>query len=201
MAFLPTQDGCRVVMEWRYGEARYTNHLWFVRYTPWGTQEQLELVQGLKGVAGLSNYFTSIKDGAFLDFKSVDERTVDGPVVYAGGSDIPGTSVAEVLPAGTALVVTLRTAKRGRAHRGRLYMPLLTEAAWDDSGFTSGVQNDLLNLLNDMSNSATSTGWTWGVRSAQLDGVPRNPAVIEPLTGYQIRSPLAGSQRRRSKRP
>ncbi len=39
----------------------------------------------------------------------------------------PGTSAAEALPAGAAIVFTLRTAKRGRSYRGRCYWGGMSE--------------------------------------------------------------------------
>lgn len=64
-----------------------------------------------------------------------------------------GTNATDALGAALAVVITLRTALRGRAHRGRVYWPAGNEAGEDANGLptwtgrAAGQWNDLITAL------------------------------------------------------
>lgn len=67
-----------------------------------------------------------------------DLRIANLPEFRDTGAAVPGTGgIAEALPAYTALVVTLRTAKAGKSFRGRVYLPGWTENENTASGTSS----------------------------------------------------------------
>jgi hypothetical protein len=53
------------------------------------------------------------------------------------------------------------------------------------------------NYMTNIRTAASAAGWTHVIRSTQVDGVALNPAVTRQVTGFDVRSRITGSQRRR----
>lgn len=201
MTFLDTIDGCRVIVQ-SIGEDTIlgTNHLW-VSQPDYDAADQLALANAVNGVLLGSGLKGVVDDAITWRVKTVDERTYDGAIVYNTGSVAGGESGGQKLSDHTACITTLYTAKRGRAYRGRLYFFGFTEQSWDGFQYDAGVAAACLTFLFGFQEAVEALGWTWGVRTAQQDGVKRAHALIEPVISYTVRSRVPGSQRRRERRP
>lgn len=199
MPFTPTQDGALVVCRHHAGSEIWENHLWFSK--PDFTQaDQLALADMV-----LNEWYTYLDtfisdDFTYGPFYCYDMRTIDGPVIQSTAGAQGGESTGDPVPRSACCVMTLRTAKRGRAHRGRIYFAGFTEPEIQAGNWSSALQNALTLLVGELAGGNPGLGWTFGVRSCQLDGIPRNPCLIEPITSWEIRSPKTGSQRLRVKR-
>lgn len=67
---------------------------------------------------------------------------------YSAGLPITGVETVDPLQAGSALLVSLRTANIGRRYRGRMYLPRISEAENDTSGGLTAA--DALLVANQM---------------------------------------------------
>lgn len=202
MTFRATENGCRFVLNWVSGGLiRATNHFWFAKV---GFDES-----GMEALAGAFwngwNANNGIKDYISDDVRwtarLVDERTYDGPVVLNDPVNIDGEDVFEIDDWTVALVLSIYTGKRGRAYRGRLYFPGFGADVKAGGIYAQAAATAALVSLDAMHTATQLIGWTWGVRTSQVDHVQVNPAIITPLTTYSFRSLIGGNQRRRSLRP
>lgn len=129
-----------------------------------------------------------------------DLRTEGAPsspyaVIVAGqeANDAEGFAVA--------LVVTLRTALRGRSYRGRFYFAGLTDGQLQDNMWAQNACDDVVALIGDIQSEASAVGWTLGVVSRWHNHVERVSGLCQPVTSFEVRSRIAASQRRRNRRP
>jgi hypothetical protein len=196
MAFLATEHGAKVVARFSFGEQWWSNHIW-ARRPDFDEADMLALVNAVKAqyVSVLINEFTVSQ--AMETFKCYDMRSIDGAVVDDTTGRVPGTGGTMEMPPNNCCVLTLYTAKRGRAHRGRLYMGPFNEESMGDGEWIEALVDDVEEVGTRLLAEIGNVGWDWGVRSGQLDGVPRDPAIITPITSSVVRSPRMGSQRRR----
>lgn len=200
MAFIPTDDGASLVLVWTRGTDRWTNTMWLSKpdFTQTDMQDLADLVAG-GGIGGFAVYL-----GGDVDLAEVlvyDMRVQNGGFAQAIPSNVGGGASSQTLPLGVAIVSTFNTAKRGRSFRGRNYWSGVPEEHWDGLQFSNTITSALDGFLEGLQAAAALDGWTLGVRSAIQNGVPLALALIEPVTTISVRSPRAGSQRRRNQRP
>ena len=102
----------------------------YVKETPWNPATLLELCQEV-GALWTQTFPTRMPATLLLvTIKATDLASETGSVInHQAGLPVVGTSVSPSLPNNVALVITKRTALRGRSFRGRIFHPGLTEAA------------------------------------------------------------------------
>lgn len=154
--------------------------------------------------AFLVNYWdTELKASMPTNLSLTKVRLTDltlqtGPVIeYTTGLPILGTNASPSLPNNCALVLTKRTAFRGRSFRGRVYLPGLTEA------FTTGntvdptfVTNRLADFNGLINFTAGTETWTMVVVSRISNGVERSTATLTPVLNFSSDG-IVDSQRSR----
>ncbi len=200
MPFQATANGAMVVTKQALAGVEFQNNLWFSK-AGFTEADQLSLANMV-----LSQWFNILdndlsEDLVYGPFVCYDMRTIDGPIVTGTDPAQGGESTADPLALSNAVCLTLRTNKRGRAHRGRVYVAGFTEAAMQDGEWTVILAGLVATLGDNLILEAQNIGWTFGVRSGQLDGVPRDPAIITPITSVEVRNRKPGIQRRRIQRP
>lgn len=200
MTFQPAPDIVRCDLIWADNAARqWMNTLHFEK-TSYSLSDMQELVADLETAIDGNSSLAFLSNTCQLDrVRLTDIRTDDGPVVEET-MDEAGLATADAIPYGSAAVVTLRTAKRGRSYRGRLYWSGLGENGVSGQGITQAFQDYILDFLDDLVVAAEADGWTLVVLSRQYNQQIRLEAVGEPVTARVIRSTLLGSQRRRNDR-
>lgn len=200
MAFVPTTDGARVWCKLAWGDVEFGNVLWFSQ-TDFDYDDMLNLANTCltqyKSVL-TGSYHDEITIGPFLCY---DMRTIGGIVVPSNVATGAGTNASDPLPLGDCVVVTHRTLNRGRAYRGRSYLSGFVEGDLSDGKFTAALGAGIATMFADIRMAALTWGWTFGVRSGQLEGVPRNPAVITPIVLSEVRNLIPGTQKARNDRP
>lgn len=110
-----------------------------------------------------------------------------------------GTNVSPAMPNNVTCVATLRTAKRGRSFRGRIYHVGLTEADVTGDSLVPGTAASLESGYSQFRNvTLASSGKVAGlvVASFVADGNPRAFGVVTPVTTVQVNL-FVDSQRRR----
>jgi hypothetical protein len=199
MTFQVTRDGAKLVMPFSALGRQWSVTLWFSK-AGFDESDMVALADSVQYA------FYSTLDNKFSDLLTYgppvvyDMRVVDGTIAYGTDNPEGGEATADCLPLQTAAVLTLRTNKRGRAHRGRIYVTGFTEGDFSDNLFGGAIKTQMEALGDAIIGVVGPIGWTWGVRSGQLDGVKRSEAVITPITSYEVRSLKPGSQRRRTGR-
>jgi hypothetical protein len=129
-----------------------------------------------------------------------DIRTLNGPVVTSNASTGDGTQVGGGSPINEAIVVTLRTNSRGRSGRGRVYLAGFNDDALTNNAWSEATRTAAMDYITDIRSRISTIGWTHVIRSVQQDGVPLTTAVTRVVTGFDVRSLVVGTQRRRLER-
>lgn len=197
MAFQPTQNGARVILTWGRGVIRqWTNHFWCskVAFNTSDQQALAELINTAFGEVTLSGLASTV----VLDsIQVVDERTQGAPIVTKTATNGQGAGGENAINPGHNVVVTARTALRGRAYRGRWYIGGFDEGQIDFNTWSATATQTALAIVNTVHEVMINEGWVPGVRSGQLNGVLREEAVVTPITVLTVRNALVGTQRRR----
>lgn len=150
------------------------------------------------GSSGLNGFQPTTVTLDRVDIRDV--RTANQPLL-SGAVGSAGTSAAELLPRGNALVVTARTALAGRSFRGRTYIPGLDEVSSGADGRASAAATAATtDFLTDLNTAMTSEGWPLGVASLFNAGVRRDPGIITNVTGFVSRNGIFDRQWRRALR-
>lgn len=129
-----------------------------------------------------------------------DVRTPNQPLL-SGNVGSAGTSAAELLPRGNALVVTARTALAGKSFRGRTYVPGLDETtSGADGRATAAATTATVDFLDQFNTAMTGSGWPLGVASLFSEKVRRPEGIITNITGFVSRNGIFDRQWRRAMR-
>lgn len=135
---------------------------------------------------------------SLTQIKLVDLTTEIAPVViYATGLPSAGSNASPALPNNCALVITKRTALRGRSYRGRFYFGALNEASVTANTVSVGLSGGLVTALNLLNNFTTATEeWFAVVVSRYTNNLPRPGGIATRITSHDTDS-VVDSQRRR----
>ena len=108
-----------------------------------------------------------------VSLSRVDVRDLREPALPAFSAPMTsaGLSEAELLPRGTALVVTKRTNRAGPSFRGRIYIPGFSEEANETGGrATSSATSAALAFVEALMDAASARGHTLAVASLIKNG-------------------------------
>lgn len=200
MAFIPSPNGCQVVIETGSSNLVWTNSLWFAQYDfTEAEQEALAVAVFDAWKTGIHAYLAN--DWQTLRVKAYDMRSDTAPVVEPAVTPDTGSLAEQILPVQDALVVTLYTNTRGRSGRGRLYIAGSTEATLLDGSYTTAMANGVVAMLSNVKAAALALGWVWIIASRYHNGAPRSVAAEYAVQSHVVRSRIPGNQQRRSRRP
>lgn len=118
-------------------------------------------------------------------------------VTYVAGLPMAGGISAAVLPNHVAACVSFRTNGRGRASRGRNYIPGLTENNVVKNTMVPGLVTGLVNAYLQLIDFDGAYDLRWGVLSRYLNGAPRATGFFQPIVGVVMTDDTVDSQRRR----
>jgi hypothetical protein len=129
----------------------------------------------------------------------VDLTSNSGPIYdTTSGYPLPGGNDAQPLPNGVALVVTARTALRGRSFRGRNYVAGLLPSQVTDSMFQAGIVSAVLSHYNALTEAMRVSLIPMVVVSRFSGGLPRAFGTATDITTWDNVSRGTRSQRRRN---
>lgn len=135
---------------------------------------------------------------SLIEVKVTDLTTQISPSVFATtGLPIAGTNVSPSLPNSNALVITKRTALRGRSYRGRIFQPGLVEGQVTANAVSGAYQANYLAGWNAiLSITTTLNAFNMVVLSKYQDGVWLNEGILTPIIAFTTDGQI-DSQRRR----
>ena len=200
MAFQPVPNAAQAIIHYQGAVYEFSNSLWFTK-SVFGTSDMNDLAGALMGSI-VSHWDAWFANDYTCDYVRVYDMRVDGaPIVTYNTVQAPGLDADELLPRGDALVVTLRTATRGRSGRGRIYLGGLTSGQEFGGEFGAPIIAQTGAWITQMKALIEAAGWQWVVCSRYHDGVKRAQGATFPVLQWQVRSGIPGSQDRRNKRP
>ena len=177
---------------------RIVNVLHYVKATPWN-QSHLQQVCA----SAVGKWITNLKPivaAAFslIQVRATDLSSVTGEVVtYSTGLPSAGTVGIAPIPNNCALVITKRTALRGRSYRGRIYHGGLTTSQVTGNAVVTGAINSIqLAWTQFMALSITDDEPLLCVVSRVNEGQRRVTGVATLVTNLTTDG-LLDSQRRR----
>lgn len=145
--------------------------------------------------ANHTQYMSLVRTNA-TDYSTQGAPSIDN----IPATPIPGAQ-GSFVPNGAANVITLRTAKRGRKYRGRMYLPGIAPASgWTGNNITNGQVADLLADAAAMITAleaVSSNAFDAVVVSRYTNKFPLQTATTEPVTVASMDSNW-DSQRRRN---
>lgn len=199
MAFQPTLNAALLIMNWGNGEVTWSNSMWFQK-VGFSVLDMRDLAE-IPGAACTSAFLNHLSaDFSLLSSKVYDMREEDGYVVQSTHAAKVGTGSSEQVPLQNAVVWTLRTEKRGRSGRGRMYLAGFMENDMTDQKWIPGLTNDIAAFLGTISSNALALGFRWCVHSSQHNGVVLPFGELNAISYTELRSPYAGTQRKRNLR-
>lgn len=200
MAFVSLADGARMVIVYGDTSFEHTNNL-YLQKAGWGEADPPILANDVHAawVALVNRPLASAYK--LKAIRIYDMRGENEPIYNYTFNTTAGTQTGEVTDKSSAVVVTLRSAFRGRSGRGRLYIGGLSEGNMQSGLWTAGIVTQAHNWVNNILAACLSAGWIPVIMSRMRDGVPRNPAEAHVITSIEVRNNIPGSQDRRNHRP
>lgn len=201
MTFIPFPNGARVVVEFGAGASVvWTNGFHFTKNN--FNDSDLEALAACADTYWGGSLLDVLSDDMhYTQSIAYDMRTDGGTLRVNSTSAGPGTQSGDMLPVQTALVLTHRTALRGRSYRGRTYVAGLGEDKFLGGMYDGPTVATIVTKCGQFFTQAQTLGWEPVVASYFHNGVPRAAAVGTIIEYTQARDYIPGTQRRRSIRP
>jgi hypothetical protein len=199
MVFVPVPNAARAVVVFDGADGEFTFGHWFT----------LEGFNIANQIALATIVFDAVSDyliphisnrHRLRQVKVYDMREEEGPIASPPLDPVQGASGEQALPLSLSVVVTLYTGLRGRAWRGRMYIPGSTEFHMTNGRFTDMLIQAVNNMVAAIHANAQTENWTPVVAHRYVGKQPLQEGQTAPVTSFAIRSPLPGSQRRRTRR-
>lgn len=128
-----------------------------------------------------------------LDIIRITDLSSASGFVYEWTDDLPtpGGNVADAVPNNVSVVVSFKTGNRGRAFRGRCYIPGVFEGAFNSSTLSSAA----MTAFEAAFAASTSIGTVLGADQV-VASRSTNPGFTTVVTSFVVR-PYAKTQKRR----
>jgi len=144
-----------------------------------------------------SNLKHHLQEATLLNETQATDMTSEGAPDAVVTSGEAATDVGNPAPLNAAMVLSNRTAKRGRSYRGRTYVGgLIANSMASPVDYGASAISQLLTDFAALEAQLNTDGFTWVVPSKQHDGVVTNPAHLEPVIAHTMDAHI-DSQRRR----
>lgn len=200
MAFIPVPGAAEVVINATCSEIPVANVLGFT-----------EVAGGDFTVAELTTLATKVRDawqtnmlpvfGGGYELFNVTARSLTSESAPSVQVDVTstqvGTASGQNMPNNVALVVTHRTALRGRSFRGRTYLVGLTEDQIAGNEVTSGAFTAISAAWAAFYAAVSDSITKLVVISRYSLGVPRSPGIATVVTSSGFRDNKVDTMRRR----
>lgn len=197
MAFIPVPNGMSLCFDMVTDGQNWQFCLTARKVAGAPTAADLTAVAGLMGSWWTNTMKPLLTAQAVLRQVRVTDLTVQGGPQEIVTKNEAGTGAGSSAPLGTPIVVSLRTAKRGRSYRGRSYISGFSNGTFTDSvNVTSTMANNLASALATFVTTLIAQGFPAVIASRQHNGAVTNPAQTNDITAL-IADTHVDSQRRR----
>lgn len=149
MPYVPVLNTAQLELLYIWNNQRCENVLHYVKASPWDNTTLTQLCAA--AVSKWAAHFASFMPNtlSLVEIIATDMASNTGPVVNFGtGLPIVGGTTNPSLPNNCSVVVTKRTALRGRSYRGRIYHPGLTEGMVIDNQVVTASLTLTMNAWN-----------------------------------------------------
>lgn len=199
MPFIPVVDTLKVVMNFSINSQQVINIFNFKYNSPPGLTERSALATAMHTfwTNQLKPQLTADIGLERIDVIDLNSASAPSTTLIIAPREVGTLSATVGTPSGMALVVTHRTALRGRNFRGRTYL-----AGHSGNALTSPTTYNLTNIGNILTamawllNAVNTAAGIISVVSRQLNNAPRGTGITTPITGFSMDN-LLDSQRRR----
>lgn len=201
MAFQAVPNGALFEILWTgVGGVTWQNNFWATK--PGFSDAELqasvgELKTHFQIPANMANFSN---EATLASIQGTDHRT-EGASTFGELVGVNGGQAQDLGSARLAIVVTLRTALRGRSFRGRVYVGGWQDSAPENGVYPTAFMTAALAYVEGVHGVLATGGWTNVIVSRFHDKVQRAVAVPTALTSSEVRSGVPGTQRRRQERP
>lgn len=197
MAFIALPNGIKVAMELRLDGQLVVNVYHFTKTIAVVEADLLAIATLMTDWWDNDLYFNFSNNIALERVVATDVSVAaGGQYAITQGTPIPGNIGSPAASNNVACVVTKRTAKTGRAYRGRTYFAGFTEANIVNNTLDSSIIVSLITSYSQMIDDAASDGFTFVVASYQLNNAPRIVGAATPVTQIGMNARV-DTQRRR----
>jgi hypothetical protein len=202
---------CQVKLDWQLPNGKLASNVLHAIVPDSFTFVQSDVDDVFNGI-GASTGWSELNpflhtDTRLLGVEIKDLREADLPSVPSTAPAANGTSTANALPEGVALVVSLLTAKAGRSNRGRVYLGGFTDDATDSAGHAvDGLVTAAQDFILAVQAAMTAKNFELAIGHRGHDPYT-SPATGQtvlaeapgsvPVTGVVVKDPIFDSQRRR----
>jgi hypothetical protein len=186
-------NAAQIVINWTLADGKQAHNVLYATYT--GTPAlSVALAESLRAgfVAGatwtaLAPFISNA--AAIASVTLLDVRSSASVAFQSTGAATPGTAAGSGLPDEVALVITVRTASRGVANRGRIYIPGWGASAAASAGVVAA------GAVTALQNWATADIFTNinGVIGAMVLAHPARKEYTSPATGRHFDARPAGT--------
>lgn len=199
MAFIPASNVLMVEIRATFNGEELENTLYFS--TPGGiTTPKVEDLFDYLEDTWIPTWIAAMSDDFLVDEIYATDLTTATSPTYSR-SIVPaleGPNTGGNLPGNVAVVVSFRTAGRGRSTRGRNYVGGLTEDKVTDNIFDLSTLNALVGFYELlMGGGAFPTDWVWGVLSRFINNAPRVSGLFQEIVDVLATDVIVDSQRGR----
>ncbi|HET8671483.1 MAG TPA: hypothetical protein VFM05_12895 [Candidatus Saccharimonadales bacterium] len=198
MAFIPVPQGVQLCFDFVNDTSQNFQFCLTLKKTT-GTPS----ITDLQNVAGAAATWWSgtlralLDDSVTLKQTRATDLTVQGGPQHIQTVGTAGSSAGGSMPGHTALVVSQRTAKRGRSFRGRAFVGGFNSSHLaDTSRATSVYAGNLVTAFAGLDTALVAVGFEVVVATKQINGVAVNPAQTNRVITYIVDTAW-DSQRRR----
>lgn len=200
MASIPVPNTAQLEIIYNYGSVTMENVLNFT-YTG-GAFGVTELQEMADTVGSWVFTYYAQEMSAAIYVSSIVAKSLDPSSPYEVFSDVatpfPGTVVGNVLPSNICALISLRTGTIGRAYRGRVYMPGLTEGDVTANSISPTRTLSIYDAFDALGPAliANAPNWHWVVVSRYLGGAPRVSGVTTEITSFAVSAEVKTQRRR-----
>jgi len=197
MAFIPAVNGIQLCFQFLIGAQQVEFCLSLRKSAGAVTQADLDTVSAAGHAWANSNFLANLASTIQHTATIATDMSVQGGAQSITVNATNGTVSGNAEVNNVALVVSQRTAKRGRSYRGRAYIPgMPVSARLNQTDITTTAANNLADDFTTLQTTLDAAGFDIVVASRQHNGVTTNPAEQNEVIAFVVDNHY-DSQRRR----
>lgn len=201
MAFIPVPNGVQLCFDFASSGQNWQFCLMLRKSSGAPTTTDLEDVVLAAATWWGSSLKPDLTTATTLRQIRATDMTVQGGPQHIDTINQAGTSASDEIGLNSPLVVSLRTQKRGRSYRGRVYISGMNiDGISNAVDVASGTASAFATIFAGLATALDALGFDVVVASRQHNGVPTNPAEVNEVTAYIVDTHLDSQRRRLSGR-